>query len=209
MNKTQIIINYFHSTSRFCHLVLLVFIVISQSYSFAQITKKNTKQKIEQKLEQDFLKKILEQIVLGQNLNKQPQSPLDAFEIFQKKNETNEIWVSYWQYDTYKYPLFVQLINNQIEDFFLTFPSFMLHDKIHELLISTWGKQQFYQQSNLSAIYSWKNLANKTQGAIYEANCSITCFPVSLSLQKLKMSEGIIPLWQQFHRQGLSTKKKK
>ncbi len=206
MSKNQTTIKYFPLSSVFCHLVFLFFNVISISYLFAQNDKKNDISKIEI----EFLEKILSQVEPNKKFSSKAQLPMEAFTLFQKKSDIHNIWVAYWQFDTFKYPLFVQEVNNEIEDFFLTFPSFMLHDKIHQALINKWGKQDFFQQHNLSAIYSWKNIkGTSTLAAIYEANCSITCFPVALSMQKLKLSAGVTPLWQEFHRQGISKPKKK
>lgn len=191
--------NYFHLHGRFCHLVFIYLIVISNIYSQAQ-SKRNTEVN---KFEIDFLSKILDQVAPEKKFLQKMQSPLDSFEVFQKINETQLVWVSFWQYQNYRYPLFVQTNKEEIEDFYLAFPSFMLHDKIHQHLIAIWGQQQFYERAIFSAIYSWKNINNGKFAAVYEANCSITCFPVSLSMQKIKTSSGITPLWQQFHRQGI------
>lgn len=189
--------NNFPLHLRICHLVFICLSVISNTYIFAQ------------KTEMNFLNGILEQVTPGSKFSKVTKAPIDSFEIFKKISPTHQIWVSYWQYQNYRYPIFVQEINGEIEDFFLTFPSFFLHDRIHEQFISKWGKQQFYQHSNLSALYSWKNINSNKLSAVYEANCSITCFPVSLAMQKNKLSLGVIPLWQQFHQQGLPASKKK
>lgn len=189
----------------FCHLVFALFFVISNSYVFAQ--KKNVIKN--EKVEIKFLTGILEQVTPGKKFNKESKLPLNSFELFKKVNENLQVWVSYWQYESYRYPLFIQEFNGEIEDFFLTFPSFLLHDKIHEQLISLWGKQQFYQKSNLSALYSWKGINQNTLSSVYEANCSITCFPVSLSMQKNKLNTGVIPLWQQFHLHGAPKTKNK
>jgi hypothetical protein len=187
----------FHLPIGICHLVFICFFVISETYLYAQ------------KAEVQFLEGILEQVTPGKKFIKESKTPLDSFELFKKVNPTQQIWVSYWQYKDYRYPIFVQEVSGEIEDIYLAFPSFFLHDRIHEQLLSKWGKQQFYQHSNLSAIYSWKNINSNQLAAVYEANCSITCFPVSLALQKNTLKAAVSPLWQQFHQQSLSKTKKK
>ena len=190
---------YFPLWTHICHLVFLISIVVKPTLNAA-----------ESKVEDNFLNNTLAQILPGNIFNQKPTSPLDSFEVFQKKSEENIIWLTFWQYQTYRYPLFVQVFNKNIQDIYLTFPSFFLHDKIHQLLIEKWGKQDFYGHSNLSAIYRWNKLGSLNATAIYEANCSITCFPVSLAmhLNNLKDSK-IIPLWQQFHQIGIEKRKNK
>ncbi len=133
-------INNFLLHLRICHPVFICLVVFSHTYIFAQ------------KIEANFLKGILEQVTPGGKFSKETKSPIDPFEIFKKISPTQQVWVSFWQYQNYRYPLFVQEADGEIEDFFLTFPSFLLHDRMHEQLLAKWGKQQFYQHSNLSAL---------------------------------------------------------
>ena len=198
--------NNCHLPHRFCHLLLLTLFVISYSYSASAPKSAPTNKTI---FEVEFLNKILNQIVPGKPILDNPASPLGPLITFRKFSDIHEIKFVSWQYQTYRYPLFIQVYNQQISDFYLTFPSFMLHDSIFEALIQKWGKQQYYQRNNFSAIYHWKNINAGLFAAIYEANCSITCFPVSLSLQSLSMPKEVLPLWQQFHTQGIDLKKQK
>lgn len=193
---------YFHLPIQICHLLSLFhFFIIFSAHSQSSLNKG----KPDNTTDVTFISKILDLVEPGKKFPTVATFPLDSFELFQKKSESHQIHVSYWQYSNYRYPLFVQVINNVVVDIYLTFPSFMLHDRIHEYFIKLWGKQSFFKQSSLSAIYQWTKQPNVI--AIYEANCSITCFPVFLTMHQKKLPDKIQPLWLQF--QNLQNKKLK
>lgn len=193
-------IKYFHLLRQFCHLLSLnLFLIVSAAYSISPAKKELPKETTDI----TFISTLLNLVGPGKNFSKDAKFPLDSFEVFQKKSDSHFIYVSYWQYKSYRYPLFVQSYNGVIVDFYLTFPSFMIHDRIHEYLIKIWGNQDFYKQSSLSAIYQWNK--NSKFISIYEANCSITCFPVFLTMHQKNLPNKLQPLWFQF--QSLQNKK--
>ena len=80
----------------------------------------------------------------------------------------------------YRFPLFVQVYDNKVVDFFASLPSYFLHDVFHQSLINRYGKQKTYTRKEKQAYYEWntkKGLSHSYAGA-----CSITCFPIYYSV---------------------------
>jgi hypothetical protein len=76
----------------------------------------------------------------------------------------------------YKFPVYVQVKDDQLLDFFAKLPSYFLHDIFHQSLINRFGKQDGYFKKEANAIYQWNN--EKGVKYIYSGGCSITCFPI-------------------------------
>lgn len=81
-------------------------------------------------------------------------------------------------HDRYKFPLFFQIKNNTVVDFFAKLPSYFLHDLFHQSLINRYGKQDKFYSKNNHSYYKWEN--QKDVIITYEGACTITCFPVFL-----------------------------
>jgi hypothetical protein len=71
-----------------------------------------------------------------------------------------------------------------ITEVFISFPSYFLHDTFLQSLHNRWKKQNQYVHDPLqeSAMYFWNNIDEKW-AAIYDAHCTITCFPRYLSVR--------------------------
>jgi hypothetical protein len=76
----------------------------------------------------------------------------------------------------YKFPVFVQVANGQVLDFFARLPAYFLHDVFHQSLINRYGKQDLYFKKDSNAIYIW----NDEEGIrfTYSGGCTINCFPI-------------------------------
>lgn len=85
----------------------------------------------------------------------------------------------YVEHIRYKFPILVQTINGIVTDFYARLPYYFLHDVFHQSLINRYGAQDFYQKTEESAIYVWKNKDNVKH--IYSGACTITCFPIFYS----------------------------
>ncbi len=96
------------------------------------------------------------------------------------ENSTSaKIYKFYLAQIRYKFPVFVQVKDGQVIDFFARLPSYFLHDVFHQSLINKMGKQNEYRKKDNSAIYIWNNVeGNKFY---YNASCTLTCFPIYLS----------------------------
>ncbi len=69
-----------------------------------------------------------------------------------------------------------QLQGDILLDFFVSFPSYLLHDEVFTSLWGRYGKQDEYLLNDATAVYRWHKKANENM--VYVASCSITCFPV-------------------------------
>lgn len=79
----------------------------------------------------------------------------------------------------YHIPLFITLEKNTVIDFYAKLPSYFLHDVFFQSLINQYGKQTSYQMKNEHAVYTWDT---KELLITYSATCTITCFPLFLSI---------------------------
>lgn len=81
--------------------------------------------------------------------------------------------------ERYQIPLFITLENNKVIDFYAKLPSYFLHDVFFQSLVNRYGKQTRYQMKDEHAVYTW-NLGDTL--ITYSATCTITCFPIYLSI---------------------------
>lgn len=81
----------------------------------------------------------------------------------------------------YKFPVMIQVRENQVEDVFARLPSYFLHDVFFQSLINRYGKQTTYKKTGEQAYYVWNKDSLKH---IYSAACTITCFPIFYAVQK-------------------------
>ena len=96
-----------------------------------------------------------------------------------KKTNNTTIVRYYVAHLRYKFPIFIQLYQGKVVEFFARLPSYFLHDIFHQSLINRLGKQDFYSRQNNNAIYIWKNKENCKH--TYSGSCTITCFPLYYS----------------------------
>ena len=115
------------------------------------------------------------------------------------KSGDTEIWKFYVEQIRYRFPLFAQVYNGKILDFYTTLPTYFLHDLFHQSLINRYKKQDSYQKIKENAIYTWKNAeGNKV---VYSGTCTITCFPLYLSISTNSPPTSIgsyEPVYQKF-----------
>lgn len=135
--------------------------------------------------------------------------PGSTREAFEKKYGKGEVWKEqnktvvlkyYVAQIRYKFPVFVQVFDGKVVDFFARLPTYFLHDVFHQSLINRIGKQDKYFKVEGNALYSWKN--KKGIDHTYSGTCTITCFPIFYSEALNRPPEGMNnykPLVDQFN----------
>lgn len=98
---------------------------------------------------------------------------------------------------TYRIPLYLQTYKGTILDFYLSLPSYFLHNTLHRELITKWGKQQYYHVKENSAFYQW-NLAEGQWKVRYAATCTFSCYPLFLAFQLEAPPENIKNFYKPF-----------
>ncbi len=93
-------------------------------------------------------------------------------------------------YLRYRFPVFIQVREGKILDFYAVLPSYFLHDIFHQSIINRFGKQDRFQKKNGHALYIWKNKAGVDY--YYAGTCTITCFPIFFSAQKSQAIDASI-----------------
>lgn len=81
--------------------------------------------------------------------------------------------------ERYLIPFFITVEENKIIDFYGKLPSYFLHDVFFQSLITRFGKQTSYKMKDEHAVYTWEL---KDLAITYSATCTITCFPIFLSI---------------------------
>ena len=89
----------------------------------------------------------------------------------------------------YKFPVIVQVKEGMIEDSLARLPSYFLHDIFFQSLVNRYGKQTSYKRTGEEAYYTWEIPPLKH---VYSAACTITCFPIFYSVQKIGNSSTIL-----------------
>ncbi|MCB9092583.1 MAG: hypothetical protein H6620_08500 [Halobacteriovoraceae bacterium] len=108
----------------------------------------------------------------------------------------------------YTFSLFFHTSKGKILDFYTRLPNYFLHDVFHQSLINRYGKQKEYKLTNGVALYQWEvdNLK-----ILYSGTCSMTCFPIFLTVYKMKYPEpelgSFVPYYLQLD--GVEVEKKK
>ncbi len=95
----------------------------------------------------------------------------------------------------YKFPVIVQAKEGVIEDFFARLPSYFLHDVFFRSLVNRLGKQTSYKRTGEEAFYVWDAAPLKH---VYSAACTITCFPIFYSVQRLEPAS--VPIIEKMKR---------
>jgi hypothetical protein len=100
----------------------------------------------------------------------------------------------YVTHKQYKFPVLVQARAGVILDFYARLPAYFLHDVFHQSLINRYGKQNKYKKVEESAVYIWTKRSDFK--IIYSGGCSITCYPVFLSIigKAATVSGGFTPI---------------
>jgi hypothetical protein len=119
-----------------------------------------------------------------------------------KKEETTTTYRFYVAQLRYKFPIFIQVYQGQVLDFYGRLPTYFLHDVFHQSLINRFKQQDIYKKIEANAIYIWKN--RQKANLIYSGTCTITCFPIyfaGISTQIPSTLQKYQSLWRQFSTQ--------
>ena len=93
------------------------------------------------------------------------------------------------KHQLYVFPIWVLTDEKLILSMYTRLPSYFLHDVFHQSLINRYGKQDQYYRKEEHAVYKWKNANNLK--ITYEGACTITCFPIYLSVDFASPPEGV------------------
>ncbi|WP_372655685.1 hypothetical protein [Halobacteriovorax sp.] len=153
----------------------------------------------------DFTLNKLEPFTPGKSIDELPKE-LGKGEVTEDKGETKIVRYSL-VHARYNFPIYVQIKNNIILDFYARFPTYFLHDSFHQSLINKFGKQSKYYRQENNAVYAWNDLENFR--VIYSGSCTVTCFPNYVSyIQKSKKKGDFVPLINKFSNNFLGKKTK-
>lgn len=97
----------------------------------------------------------------------------------------------------YYFPVFVQVEDNKIVDFFAKLPQYFLHNVFHYSLVEKLGMQNVYKKVEAQAVYIWKQ---DKLTHVYTGACTITCFPIYYTVFQKGDFE---PLIKQFENKKL------
>lgn len=79
-------------------------------------------------------------------------------------------------YVRYQFPIYIQIKDGQVVDFYARLPSYFIHDIFHQSLINRFGMQNKFHNKDGTSFYIWNN-AEGLQ-ITYSGACTITCFPI-------------------------------
>ncbi len=95
----------------------------------------------------------------------------------------------YMTHIRYRFPVFVTFFESKSIGYFARLPSYFLHDVFHQSLINRFEKQDIYTKKDNAAVYIWKN--EKGVRYTYQGQCTITCFPMYLQMEKLELPQQL------------------
>jgi len=131
---------------------------------------------------------------------------IETLQLFMPDQKFDEIQKKYQKYETlynkngfkilkfnveqirYKFPVLVQFKNDIVTDMHARLPTYFLHNIFHQTLINKLGAQDLYKKIEEQALYIWKNKQNLKHS--YFGSCTITCFPVYYSVEKVDHEFG-------------------
>ncbi|MBF0299858.1 MAG: hypothetical protein HQK51_14120 [Oligoflexia bacterium] len=94
-------------------------------------------------------------------------------------NENVVIYKVYLKHQTFRFPIFFHEYQGKIVDFFVSLPSYFLHDPFLQDLQKEFGIQSKYSTLNGTSIYIWnESKADRDIKFVYGSTCTITCFPL-------------------------------
>ena len=92
------------------------------------------------------------------------------------KKSTTELYRTEITHVRYKFPIYFQIKDGAIIDFYARLPNYFIHDIFHQSLINRFGKQDKFLNKDGTSFYVWKK-ADRLK-ITYSGTCTITCFPV-------------------------------
>ena len=117
-----------------------------------------------------------------------PQNSIEAIQkkwgrgVLVKQSELTQTLRFELSHLRYQFPVMVQIHRNSqiVLDFYISLPSYFLHNSFHQSLINRYGKQDHSILLDRHAHYQWKNHSGLKHA--YGAACTITCFPLYYSV---------------------------
>lgn len=123
-----------------------------------------------------------------------------------KGSKKTAIYLINITYSRYKFPMYLQVSDGVITDFYATLPTYFLDNLFHADLIKRYGKQDIFKKPEKTAVYVWKPKADRKVGIVYSSTCTVTCFPLFLTVIDEKLlgkKSKVKPLHIQFNDDNL------
>ncbi len=114
------------------------------------------------------------------------------------EDKETKIYRYYVAHIRYKFPVMIQTNNGVVTDFFARLPNYFLHDLFFQSLVNKYGKQTTYKKVGEEAVYTWDL---KPLKHVYSAACTITCFPIFYSVEKVGAGTSQLQKMQKASRQ--------
>lgn len=102
-------------------------------------------------------------------------------------NAQLKIWKHKFIKKNYSLDIYTQVKDDIILNTYVRLPQYFSHDQFLLELHKLFKKQNQYKRENASALYLWENA--KGNKIIYQASCSITCFPMFIEIMDPKNNE--------------------
>jgi hypothetical protein len=107
----------------------------------------------------------------------------------------------------YVFPLYIQIKEEKVIDFFAKLPSYFIHDIFHQSIINRYGMQNKFHHKDGTSFYVWNNADGIK--ITYSGACTITCFPIFIhgisTKEKALMKESLLIKLNSSSRGRLST----
>ncbi len=86
------------------------------------------------------------------------------------------------RHSSYFFPVFINVIGDEVLDVYARLPNYFLHDVFHQSLINRYGPQDSYLNKDETSVYIWNDEEGLT--ITYSGACTITCFPIFVHMIK-------------------------
>lgn len=133
----------------------------------------------------DFSLDTLKVFMPGEKLEDLKKKYSKTLEL-QKSERGVSLYKVYVKQLRYKFPVFFQIKDSVVIDFYARLPAYFLHDIFHQSVINRFGKQDKYFKKEEAAVYIWNKKENIH---VYSGGCTITCFPIYYTVYKKDMKE--------------------
>ncbi len=106
------------------------------------------------------------------------------------KDKNHSLYKLVLEKKNFRINIFFQIINNKISNTFIKFPSYFLHDRFLEIFLKENKVKSIFK--NNTRLYQWEKDGFNWH---YSATCTITCFPIYLSIEDKSGPTGLLSLF--------------
>lgn len=114
----------------------------------------------------------------------------DKFKSIRLRNKTeiNESYEVQIRHNRYFFPVFINVVDGKVLDFYARLPNYFLHNTFHQSLINRYGPQDKFTNRDGTSVYVWNDKDGFT--ITYSGACTITCFPIFVHMIKKEDSNS-------------------